>query len=289
MEGRMTEGTSFAREAPAKVNLSLRILGKRADGFHELETRMVRVDLADRLTFTVGPTGSGLHLVCDDPTLPGDETNLVVRAVRSLEQLVGRTFDLGIRLEKRIPHGAGLGGGSSDAAAALRAVNEGLDLGRSLDELADVAAALGSDIPFFLWEGACDCRGRGEIVTPVSGFPWRPRLLLVKPAFSVATPWAYREWKDSRELPGIDYGPQPMPWGALVNDLERPVFAKHLVLADLKRFLRERAEVAGALMSGSGSVTFAVLREGAPEEDLRAAVAAEYGETTWTQPVTVLP
>jgi 4-diphosphocytidyl-2-C-methyl-D-erythritol kinase len=289
MEGRMTEGATFTREAPAKVNLSLRILGKRADGFHELETRMVRVDLADRLAFTVRPAGSGLRFACDDASLPGDETNLVVRALRALERREGRSFDLDVRLEKRIPHGAGLGGGSSDAAAALRAVNEGLGLGRSREDLAELAAALGSDIPFFLWEGACDCRGRGEIVTPVPEFPWRIRLLLVKPAFSVATPWAYRAWQDSRELPGVGYGPQPMPWGDLVNDLERPVFAKHLVLAELKRFLREREEVAGALLSGSGSVMFAVLREDAADAGLRAAVAAEFGDTTWTQPVTVLP
>jgi len=279
----------FEREAPAKVNLSLRILGKRADGFHELETRMVRVSLADSIRCEAGESGSGLRFTCDDPSLPTDESNLVVKAVRGVEQTVGRRLDLGIHLTKRVPHGAGLGGGSSDAASVLLGLNEGLGLGLGRETLVGIAASLGSDIPFFLYEGACDCRGRGEIVERLSEFPWQPRLLLVKPAFSVPTPWAYKEWLNSQEIPGIDYAARPMPWGELVNSLERPVFAKHLVLADLKRFLGEQPGVEGALLSGSGSVVFAVLGAGSDTDAIRAAIAGEYGEATWTCETTVLP
>jgi 4-diphosphocytidyl-2-C-methyl-D-erythritol kinase len=281
----------FRREAPAKVNLWLRILGKRADGFHELDTRMVRISLADTLEAWRGADGSGLRFTCDDPSLPVDASNLVVKAVRALEGAVERSFDLAIHLTKRIPHGAGLGGGSSDAATVLLGINQALELGLDRGTLSRLASGLGSDIPFFLWEGACDCRGRGEEVVPLApdAFPWRPRLLLVKPAFAVPTPWAYREWMTSQEIPGIDYAACPMPWGELVNSLERPVFAKHLVLADLKRFLSGRSGVSGALMSGSGSVVFAILEEGANPGPIREAILEEFGESTWTEVVTILP
>lgn len=281
----------FRREAPAKVNLWLRILGKRPDGFHELDTRMVRISLSDTLEAWRRPDGSGLQFSCDDPSLPVGESNLVVRAVRGLEAELGRPLDLSIHLYKRIPHGAGLGGGSSDAASVLLGINESLELGLSRSVLGRVASALGSDIPFFLWEGACDCRGRGEIVEPLSpgAFPWRPRLLLVKPAFPVPTPWAYQQWQNSKEIPGVDYAARPMPWGDLVNSLERPVFAKHLVLADLKQFLAGQPGVSGALMSGSGSVVFAILREEVNPDPIREKIAAEFGGSTWTSVATVLP
>ena len=282
-------GLVFEREAPAKVNLSLRILGKRADGFHELETRMARISVMDTLRAESAEPGSGLRFTCDDPSLPTDESNLVVKAVRALEQAAGRRFDLAIHLTKRIPHGAGLGGGSSDAATVLLGLNEGLGLRLSRETLVGLAAGLGSDIPFFLYEAACDCRGRGELVQPLPDFPWRPELFLVKPDFSVPTPWAYKEWLGSRELPGIDYAARPMPWGELVNSLERPVFAKHLVLADLKRFLAEQRGVAGALLSGSGSVVFAVLTPQADGAAIRAAVTAEFGDTNWMRQAIVLP
>ncbi len=277
------------RLARAKVNLFLRVLGRREDGFHEIETLMVPVDLADRLVFERLEAGAGLRFSCDDPSLPGNETNLVVRAIREVEVRCGQRFDLAVHLEKRIPHGAGLGGGSSDAASVLSVLDEKFGLGLGLAELGEIAGQLGSDIPFFLYGGPCRCRGRGERVLPDPLFIWRPALLLVKPAFSVPTPWAYREWRESRELPGIDHGPQPMPWGELVNDLERPVFAKHLVLAELKRFLRASDGVEGALMSGSGAVVFAVLGDGVDGEALGKLVREEFGETTWTQVVRVMP
>ncbi len=273
---------SLTVSAPAKVNLWLRILGRRADGYHDLDTRMVTTTLADELTLTLldAPTGT-VRFTCSDESLPVDDSNLVVKALSALAEAAGPLPAVSIHLEKVVPHGAGLGGGSSDAAAALTAANALLHLGLPPDRLAEIAASIGSDVPFFLDGGAADCRGRGEIVVPVPDFRPRLPILLIKPPFPVPTPWAYQQWRESEEIAGISYAPQPFPWGSLVNDLERPVFAKHLVLADLKMWLLQRPEVAGALMSGSGSTTFALLRDDAPASDLIAAVKAEYGADVW--------
>jgi len=270
----------LVRSARAKVNLWLRVLRRRDDGFHEIETRMVEIGLADELVLerTDEPR---VNLVCDEPGVPADESNLVVKALRLLEEETGESLGLWVNLRKRIPHGAGLGGGSSDAAAALAGANELLGGIVRPERLRELAGRIGSDVAFFLDGGACDCRGRGEIVEPVE-FPQRLRLLLVKPAFSVETPWAYRQWRDSRELEGLWYERQRLPWGTLVNDLERPVFAKHLVLGVLKNWLRKRSGVEGALMSGSGSTVFAVLQPDADGEQLARDVRSEFGEPTRT-------
>lgn len=266
------------RSAPAKINLSLRVLGKRADGFHELETLMAPLTLADELTFL---PRRAFQFACSDPSLPTDESNLAVRAARLFQQRTGRAVEVRIELEKRVPHGAGLGGGSSDATAVLLGLNELYDqrLGRA--ELASMAAELGSDIPFFVYESPAWCRGRGEIVEPTT-LPAPVPLLLLKPPFPVPTPDAYRHWSASRELPGIDYAPQALPWGLLVNDLERPVFEKYVQLATMKMWLRAQPEVAAALMSGSGSTMFAVLHSAAAAPALAQRARAEYGESLWT-------
>jgi 4-diphosphocytidyl-2-C-methyl-D-erythritol kinase len=258
-------------EAPAKINLSLRVLRRRDDGFHEIATRMAPLALADRLTLEVVPGASpgSVAFSCDDPGVPGDETNLAVRAVRALEKHTGTLPGLRIHLEKHIPHGAGLGGGSSDAAAVLRGLGEILSLPGPAIHAA--AADTGSDVPFFLHGCACDCTGRGEHVVPVKDFAWRPRLLLLKPPFGVATPDAYSRWRDSREIPGLIYFPQYTPGGELVNDLERPVFEKYPVLGTLKSRLMTCPGVQAALMSGSGSTVFAVL---SPDADAGAITAA---------------
>jgi 4-diphosphocytidyl-2-C-methyl-D-erythritol kinase len=144
----------------------------------------------------------------------------------------------------------------------------------------EIAATLGSDIPFFLGAPAARATGRGECIAALPDPPALP-LLLLKPSFGVATPDAYGRWADSKELPGIRYSPQLFPWGELVNDLERPVFWKHLFLAEMKAWLLGRPEVAGALMSGSGSTMFAVLREGADAAALIGAARVELDPTLW--------
>jgi 4-diphosphocytidyl-2-C-methyl-D-erythritol kinase len=238
--------------------------------------------LADRLTIekTDGPAGT-VEFTCDDPTVPGDETNLAVKALRALEEHTGTLPPVRLHLEKRVPHGAGLGGGSSDAAAVLTGINELFALNLTTEVLHTAAAAVGSDVPFFLYGKVCDCTGRGEIVTPVPDFSWHPRLLLIKPPFGIATAGVYRNWKDSREVPGLPYAAQGTPFGELINDLERPVFEKYPVLGTLKARLLATPGVTAALMSGSGSTVFAVLE---PDADAAPAIAAaqqEIGTEGW--------
>ena len=266
--------------APAKVNLSLRVLRRRDDGFHEIESLMVPVSLCDTLRVE-RRDADGIEFTCSDATLPVDENNLVVRAARSFCEAHGIAPHLSIRLEKEIPHGAGLGGGSSDAAATLLALDRIFETRASL---AGLAAQLGSDVPFFLQKSAAIARGRGEHVEPAH-FPHRLPLLLVKPPFGVPTPWAYKQWRDSLEIPGVRYAAQEFGWGALVNDLERPVFEKYLHLAQLKMWLLAQPEVAGALMSGSGATVFAVLRDKSDAASLATRIGGEFGANLWTRAV----
>ena len=269
--------------APAKINLSLRVLGRRPDGFHEIETRMAPLTLADEIAVEWMAAGSErIHFTCDDPSLPTGPENLAYRAAQLFLERHG-LGDRGIRLAlaKRVPHGAGLGGGSSDAGTVLLALNELSGLRLPASRLALLAAELGSDVPFFVYQSDAVCRGRGEQVQPVASGDPLP-LLLLKPPFPIPTPWAYSRWRDARELPGLSYAPQALPWGVLVNDLERPVFEKYLVLATVKMWLLEQPEVAGALMSGSGSTMLAVLKGNPGEGDLVAARAREQFGDWWT-------
>jgi len=266
--------------APAKLNLSLRVLGRRPDGFHEIETLMVFLPgLADRLVLSPADRFS---FECDAQGVPDDERNLAVKAVRIFEEALGVRIKGRLRLEKQIPHGAGLGGGSSDAAAVLRLLAKRHG-GVGENALRDLAARIGSDVPFFLGTGAAWCRGRGERIESAEGIP-SLRVLLLKPWFGVESPEAYRRWKDARALPGHDFAPQSCAGGRLelVNDLERPVFSKHLFLAELKEWLRARPEVEAALMSGSGSTVFAVLRPAADARALANLARAELDNNLWS-------
>ncbi len=268
----------FTLQAPAKLNLSLRVLGKRDDGFHEINTLMVKLPgLADELDFS--ETGE-FTFACNDPGVPNDEQNLIVKAVRAYEAAASVHCQCAISLNKNIPHGAGLGGGSSDAAATLLGLNRihGYRLG--VDRLHEIAAKLGSDIPFFLTTGASLCTGRGERIEAVPSPP-SLSVLLLKPSFSVPTPDAYGRWNKSKELPGILYAAQETQGVMLVNDLERPVFEKHRFLAELKQWLLVRREITAALMSGSGATIFAVLQESADADALAASARDELDPHLW--------
>lgn len=265
---------------PAKTNLWLRVTGKREDGYHGIETRMVSLSLADTLHLTPADDGK-ISLTCDDPSLPVNEENLILKAVRALETRLNRRFGARIELEKRIPHGAGLGGGSSDAASTLLGFNQLFQLGLDRPQLSEIAATFGSDIPYFIQEKTCDCSGRGEIVTPVE-FPWELPIFLIKPAFSVPTAPAYGRWADSHELPGVPYAPQICPWGTMFNDLERPVFQKYLILARMKEWLLNQGEVHAAILSGSGSALLAVLSRNDRGRILEERALKVFGPTTWT-------
>lgn len=269
--------------SPAKINLWLRILGKREDGFHEVQTRLCRLTLGDTVEITHEGTGGQVALTCSDPTVPLDESNLAIKALRAFESRTGRRSSWRIHLEKKIPAGAGLGGGSSNAATVLKACNELTGTPLTREQLIQIGAQIGSDVPCFLLDTpAADGSGRGEQVAPAE-FSWGLPLVLIKPPFPIPTPWAYKRWAASKEVPGVLYAPQLCPWGTMVNDLERPVFEKFLLLPTLKNWLLEHGEVSSALMSGSGSTMFAVTESPAAAADL-AEKAREYcGGTSWIQ------
>lgn len=267
--------------APAKTNLWLCVLGKREDGFHEIDTRMVELSLADKITIEVNLSGQEVSLTCSDESLETGEDNLVMRAVRVLEEHCGQSFGLRIHLQKHIPIAAGLGGGSSDAAAVLKGINRLCKLNLDNDVLSGLAARIGSDVPFFIYNSPCDCTGRGEIVAPVK-FDQELPVLLVKPGFGVSAAWAYQHRADSIEIPGVVYAPQVCQWGSMVNDLERPVFEKFLFLARLKMWLLDQPETHAALLSGSGSTLLVVLREAHEGVQLAEKIKGHFGETMWT-------
>lgn len=267
--------------APAKINLSFRIVGKRPDGFHQIESLMSPISLADRLSFRLLENSTAVEFICDDASLPAGPGNLVVRAAQAFLAASGRQVGVSIELEKRIPHGAGLGGGSSDAATALLGLNQLLDAKFSNEQLMQIGAEIGSDVPFFIVQSAANCRGRGEEVATTI-LPRALRLLLVKPQFGVPTPAAYSRWSASRELPDLDYGPQEFGGITFCNDLERPVFEKYVFLAEIKSWLRQQPEVAVALLSGSGSTVFAVLRDGLEDTGLATRIQAELDPSLWT-------
>ena len=243
-------------DSPAKVNLNLRVLRRLEDGFHEIETLMAPLTLKDQLSFEKAEIFS---LECDYPGVPLDQSNLVWKAAQLLGRETGKTFDYKVKIDKSIPHGAGLAGGSSNAATSLIALNELEGLGFSKERLAALGSQIGADIAFFIHQQCSICRGRGELVEPVR-IDAEQEILLVKPAFGVMTPAAYKAWEASSELSGITYAAQTMPWGVMQNDLERPVFEKHRFLAELKMWLLSRPEVQGAMMSGSGSTVFALIQ-----------------------------
>jgi 4-diphosphocytidyl-2-C-methyl-D-erythritol kinase len=181
--------------SPAKLNLSLAVVGRRADGYHDLVSLVSPLALADTLTAELGPEGTA-SLSCDDPTLPVDASNLVLRAERVFRTRTGWKGGVRFHLAKRIPRGAGLGGGSSNATMALRALDQlaGTRLGDAV--LAELAAELGSDCPLFLFSGPAVLRGRGERVQPVAPevaarLAGRP-VWLFKPVWGIETPWAFR-------------------------------------------------------------------------------------------------
>lgn len=271
--------TPTTLSAPAKLNLSLRVLGQRDDGFHAIDTLLVKLPgLADTLEFA---PADDFAFTCDDPDLPAGEDNLVSKAARAFFQAADVAPRGHIHLAKRIPSAAGLGGGSSDAAATLMALNRLHDEPLPPARLAELAATLGSDVPFFLCEGAARCTGRGEVVAAVPAPP-ALEVLLLKPEFGVATASAYANCLTARPLPGISYDPQEHEGITFVNDLEHAVFRKFLILAEIKQWLLNRAEVAAALLCGSGSTLFAVLKDPASAATLITASRQELDPKLWT-------
>lgn len=268
--------------APAKLNLGLHVVRRRADGYHDLRTVFVRIPWADSVA--VEPAEE-LVLTCTDGRLPVDERNLVVRAAQALRKVTGTTHGARIHLEKQIPTGAGLGGGSSDAATTLRLLNELWELSLADDELAVIGADLGSDVPFFFGPPAAVGEGRGEILRPLLDADGDPyvvpyHLCVVVPQVAVSTKEAYA-LVTPREDRGLDSGPQLLEevvlsndldrWRReLVNDFEPAVFARYPEIASVKQMLID-AGAGFAAMSGSGSAVFGVFEQDA---EVTAAVEA---------------
>ncbi len=279
-----------------KVNLLLNILGKRPDGFHELETVMQPVALHDVLAFQRG--GTGLHLECNDPQLPVNGKNLVYAAAEQFLKTAHIDEGVRIHLEKRLPIAAGLGGGSGNAATTLLACNE--LFGQPLDDKAlhALAAGLGSDVPFFLQSGPALATGRGEFIAPLAPFPalagrW---LVLAHPGFGVSTAWAYERLaqypKALHGQPGraqqlitlLQTSDAATAGKSFYNSLEAPVLRKYPLLELFQEFFRAQGAEA-ALMSGSGSSTFALARSQASAEDLVERFKTHFGAKFWTATV----
>lgn len=265
--------------APAKINLSLRVLGKRNDGFHEIETFIAPISLCDEIE--IERQSRWIDFGCDDPAIPKGDENLVMRAVKIFFETTKTKGGVKIALRKKIPHGAGLGGGSSDAASTVLALNELFQTNLPREALAKLAEPIGSDVPFFIFGSAALCKGRGELVMP-EPLPKHLSILLLKPRFAAPTATAYARWKESKPIPGVNYDPQKFAGKTLVNDLERPVFEKFVFLADLKMWLLKQPAVAAALMSGSGSTVFAVIKAGGDAAALAKRACDELDSQLWT-------
>jgi 4-diphosphocytidyl-2-C-methyl-D-erythritol kinase len=289
---------SLEKSSPCKVNLLLNILGRRPDGFHELETVMHPVGVCDRLAFS--RSGRGVELTCTDPALPTDEKNLAHRAATAFLGAAGIAEGVRIHLEKKIPLAAGLGGGSGNAAVTLLGLNELFGHPLAAEQLAGLAGSLGSDVPFFLQNQPALATGRGEKLAPCRPFPALRGafFLLIHPGFGISTAWAYQNLARFPEAlngkPGraerlvrlLGNAGLAAAGAEFYNSLEAPALEKFPLLAIFQEFLRANG-AAVALMSGSGSTTFALAATRAAAEQLEGAVKAKFGATCWTAVVPV--
>lgn len=266
--------------APAKVNLHLRILHRREDGFHDLDTLMVPLSLADDITVEIS-IGRTVRVSCDQEGVPLGKDNLATRAAQLFSRDTGHQFGAEIGITKRIPMGAGLGGGSSNAASVLIALDALFETRLGPEGLEKLAAQIGSDVAFFIRNTPAWCRGRGELITPFA-MPESLPLLLVRPPFGVETPWAYQHWATAQSVDPALEAEQSLGWVNIVNSLERPVFEKYLLLPTLKKWLLAQPETRVAAMSGSGSTMFAVLKDEADGPALEIRVREVFGESLWT-------
>jgi 4-diphosphocytidyl-2-C-methyl-D-erythritol kinase len=283
---------TLEKQSPCKVNLLLNILGKRPDGFHELETVFHPVAVFDRLSFS--RTGQGIQLTCSEPSLPTDPRNLAYRAAELFLRAAKIKEGVRVHLEKKIPLAAGLGGGSGNAATTLLGLNELFGSPLASDKLQLIAAFLGSDAPFFLQSNPALATGRGEHIQPLEFFPALKGMvfLLVHPGFGIATSWAYQRLA---QFPAALKG-QPGRAAKLVsllrgsdlatagkefyNSLEAPALEKYPLLALFQEFLRANGAIV-ALMSGSGSTTFALAQGQAAAERLAEQFRVQFGQSNW--------
>jgi 4-diphosphocytidyl-2-C-methyl-D-erythritol kinase len=243
---------------PAKINLCLNVLGKRPDGYHEVEMVLQAVGLYDEVTVRL--SGSGITVACDSAAVPGGEGNIAWRAARAVLDLSSRPDGIAVEIRKNIPVAAGLGGGSSDAAAVLVACNRLLGTGLDRKRLAGIGTGLGMDVPFFLYGPTALARGRGEVLERLPPPPkfW---VLLVNPGFETSTAWVYKNLNfgltkkgDCTNIAGLNVSQIA---GSLHNDLETVTAAAHPAIGEMEQALRE-AGALGVRMSGSGPTVFGI-------------------------------
>ena len=282
---------SLVVKSPCKVNLLLNVLGRRADGFHEVETILQPVPLYDELR--IKKADAGFELTCSDSRLSVGEDNLVHRAAKAFLKKV-ESGGAEIHLQKNLPLAAGIGAGSSNAAWTLRGLNELFENPLSAEQLQELAADLGSDVPFFLQDNPALATGRGEIIKPQKPFVALEGrgLLLIHPGFGISTPWAYQALAASG-----NYGNEGAAAAALealsagrldglANSLEAPVFSKYTALPVIKEFLADHGALV-ALMSGSGSTMFALTENRTAAEALRAQYHDHFGQAGWSATVSL--
>lgn len=293
----MMTATGFTLRCPAKINLSLDVLRKREDGFHDIATVLCTIDLCDTLDFQQSADlRLSLEGALDD--IPDDRRNLVMRAAQALRDRYRVTQAAAFHLSKRIPSGAGLGGGSSDAACTLKALNKMWDTGADSEGLAGVAKGIGSDVPFFL-EGGCACAtGRGEVLRRIDVVP-DLNLCLIFPGVSISTAESYQrvvpidrpfeETATARMIQALEARDGQRIESSLSNDFEEPVSNAYPEVAAAKSFLLDHGAL-GAMMAGSGSAVFGIFadeptasaaKEEAAKEFAWAATAKTYEGEGW--------
>jgi len=268
--------------SPAKVNLFLEVLRKRPDGYHEIQTLMQRVDLSDEVEIDLG--GQEIRLVSEGGEVPEGMENLACRAARIFCQEFGIPGGLQIRLKKRIPVAAGLGGGSSNAATVLMGLNGLLQAGGDEERLMTLGAKIGADVPFFIFQKPALARGIGEKLTAVN-LPRPLWFLMLVPPFRIATAWAYQTYDN---LPGKKKEPTRLKdyyadladlSPVLKNDLESAALTRHPQIAQMKEELLKQG-ARGALMSGSGPVVFGLFSSEKEAERAKKAMALPAGWKT---------
>ena len=255
--------------APAKLNLYLKVIGKRSDGYHDILSIMVPITIYDEISLE--KIGSGIRLECTDPSIPHDERNLAFRAASLYLNTANIKEGIHIRISKNIPVAAGLGGGSSDAAAVLKGLN--ILYGRlSQDEILKLAKDIGADVPFFLYKGPCLAKGRGDILEPL---PKRVlHFALITPPIHVSTAWVYNQYKFKFGLTKSEQSSIKKIWekeeiqALLENDLEKVTVRHFSIIKDIKEVLVKRG-AKGVLMSGSGPTVFGVFDS---EQEALAAI-----------------
>jgi 4-diphosphocytidyl-2-C-methyl-D-erythritol kinase len=272
---------SVTLSCPAKVNLFLKVVGRRPDGYHDLVTVMQPLTLADELVLT--PATADLSLECNRPELPLGKENLAIRAVMAFQRATSQTFGVHLKLTKNIPVAAGLGGGSSNAAGVLRGLNRLRGQPLHDDQLHQLARTLGADVPFFLLDGPALGQGIGDRLTRLTLPPdW---FVLINPGFPVSTAWAYANVQPPFEAQSqalLDRLAQEPPVGWLHNDLEAVTLRRYPNLLELKEALIAEG-AAGTLMSGSGPTVFGIFQEKGPA--IQAASRLKAATGFWTAAV----